>query len=66
LDQVINQTGLAVFDLNPKIAAESCSLPGDFHKNPSDRIIVATARVMTTGVAGGLITPYKGIVTDTP
>ena len=23
-------------------------------------------RVMTTGGAGGLITPYKGIVTDTP
>jgi len=22
--------------------------------------------VMTTGGAGGLITPYKGIVTDTP
>jgi PIN domain nuclease of toxin-antitoxin system len=24
---------------------ESCSLPGDFHKDPADQIIVATARV---------------------
>lgn len=45
LDQAINQTGLEVFDLNPKIATESCNLPGDFHKDPADRIIVATARI---------------------
>ena len=45
LDQAINQTALAVYDLNPKVAAESCNLPGDFHKDPADRIIVATARI---------------------
>jgi len=45
LDQAIRQTGLEVFDLNPRIAAESCNLPGDFHKDPADRIIVATARI---------------------
>ena len=45
LDQAISQTGLEVFDLNPRIAAESCNLPGDFHKDPADRIIVATARI---------------------
>jgi len=45
LDQAINRTGLEVFDLNPKIATESCNLPGDFPKDPADRIIVATARI---------------------
>ena len=45
LDQAINQTGLEVFDLNPKIATESCNLPADFHNDPADRIIVATARI---------------------
>jgi PIN domain nuclease of toxin-antitoxin system len=45
LDHAINRTGLTVFDLNPQIALESCNLPGNFHKDPADRIIVATARV---------------------
>jgi PIN domain nuclease of toxin-antitoxin system len=37
--------GLALADLTPEIAVEACSLPGEFHGDPSDRIIVATARV---------------------
>ena len=31
--------------LSPRIAVESYKLPGDFHKDPADQIIVATARV---------------------
>jgi PIN domain nuclease of toxin-antitoxin system len=45
LDQAVNKAGLEVYDLNPKIAAESCCLPGKFHKDPADRIIAATARI---------------------
>ena len=41
----INDTGLQVINLSPDIAVESCRLPGNFHKDPADRIIVATARV---------------------
>jgi len=41
----INDTGLRVIELSPDIAIESCRLPGDFHKDPADRIIVATARI---------------------
>jgi len=37
--------GLALADLTPEIAVEACGLPGEFHGDPSDRIIVATARV---------------------
>ncbi|NOY70136.1 MAG: type II toxin-antitoxin system VapC family toxin [Deltaproteobacteria bacterium] len=45
LFRAIHDTGLRVIELSPEIAVESCSLPGDFHKDPADRIIVATARV---------------------
>lgn len=31
-------------ELTPEIAIESSNLPGDFHGDPADRIIVATAR----------------------
>ncbi len=45
LDYAINETGLNVIALNPNIALESCRLPGKFHNDPADRIIVATCRV---------------------
>ena len=37
--------GLTILELTPEIAVESTRLPGDFNKDPSDQIIVATARV---------------------
>ena len=45
LCRAINDTGLRVIELSPDIAVEFCRLPGDFHKDPADRIIVATARI---------------------
>ncbi len=45
LSRAVKDTGIRVIDLSPDIAAESCSLPGNFHKDPADRIIVATARI---------------------
>jgi len=45
LSRAIEETGIVVMDLSPEIATDSCSLPGEFHKDPADRIIVATARV---------------------
>lgn len=32
--------------LSPEIAIESCNLPGVFHADPSDRLIVASARIL--------------------
>ena len=37
--------GIRLLPLSPLIAVESTRLPGDFHKDPADQIIVATARV---------------------
>jgi len=44
LNNAISNSGLRVIELTPEIAMESCNLPGGFHKDPADRIIVATAR----------------------
>lgn len=37
--------GVSLLPLTPEVAVESTSLPGSFHRDPSDQIIVATARV---------------------
>jgi len=41
-DYATQKTGIHLFELTPKIAVESCELPGSFHGDPADRIIVAT------------------------
>ena len=38
--------GIRIAPLDPSVVAEAYRLPGEFHKDPADRIIVATARVM--------------------
>lgn len=37
---------IKILPLTPEIAIESCELPGEFHGDPTDRMIVATARVL--------------------
>ncbi|MBV6626131.1 MAG: type II toxin-antitoxin system VapC family toxin [Rivularia sp. (in: Bacteria)] len=38
------QEGVILLSITPQIAIDSYSLPGNFHKDPADRIIVSTAR----------------------
>ncbi len=37
--------GIHLLALTPEIAIESTRLPGEFHRDPADQIIVATARM---------------------
>jgi PIN domain nuclease of toxin-antitoxin system len=37
--------GIVVLPVNPDVAIESTRLPGGFHRDPADQIIVATARL---------------------
>ena len=37
--------GVTLMDLTPGIAIESTQLPGSFHRDPADQIIVATSRI---------------------
>lgn len=40
----VNRPGITVAPLTPEIAVASSLLPGRFHHDPADRMIVATAR----------------------
>lgn len=44
-EQALNYPGILILELTPAIAIASTQLPGDFHRDPADQIIVATARV---------------------
>ncbi len=41
----LSYPGIHLLELTPEIAAESTQLPGEFHRDPADQIIVATARI---------------------
>lgn len=43
--QALNYPGMCLIELTPEIAIESTKLPGKFHRDPADQIIVATARM---------------------
>ncbi len=44
VDDMLAAPGIVLAPLSPEVAVESCNLPGQFHGDPADRIIVATAR----------------------
>jgi len=46
MDYAIRSLPLNLVEITPDIACTSCSLPGNFHRDPADQIIVATAREM--------------------
>jgi len=43
--RVIDAYGWNLIDIDTRVAEEAWSLPEDFHRDPTDRILVATARV---------------------
>jgi PIN domain nuclease of toxin-antitoxin system len=45
LSNALGPSGITLLHLTPPIAVEACDLPGEFHRDPADQIIVATARV---------------------
>ena len=47
-------------DISPAVAAESASLPDTFHRDPADRILVATARLL----GATLLTQDQRIITS--
>jgi PIN domain nuclease of toxin-antitoxin system len=42
--------GVRLLPLSPEIAYEAIHLPGEFHRDPADQIIVATARLQNLTV----------------
>ncbi len=45
IEQALAYPGVRLLYLTPRIAVESTQLPGTFHRDPADQIIVATARI---------------------
>jgi len=45
IDRALAYPSVELLQLTPRIAVESTQLPGGFHRDPSDQIIVATARI---------------------
>jgi len=45
LAKALAYPGIQLLPLSPEVATESTRLPGTFHRDPADQIIVATARI---------------------
>ena len=45
IHQALAYPGVSLVPLTPRITVESTQLPGQLHRDPADRFIVATARV---------------------
>jgi len=43
--EALDYPGIGLIELAPEIAIEATRLPGEFHRDPADQIIVATARL---------------------
>ncbi len=45
VDLALRMPGLRLAPLTPEVSVASAALPGDFHSDPADQMIVATARI---------------------
>ena len=46
ISRVFSRPGVQVAALTPEIAVRACYLPGEFHSDPADRLLIATAILM--------------------
>ena len=56
--KALSSPGISLVPLTEEMAIESSQLPGDFHGDPADRILVATTRLL----GGTLLTADKKIL----
>ena len=45
IEEALSKQGVSLINLTPQIAVESTVLPGRFHGDPADRLIIATSRI---------------------
>jgi PIN domain nuclease of toxin-antitoxin system len=46
IQKALSYPGVRLVQLSPRVVVESTQLPGQFHRDPADQMIVATARVL--------------------
>lgn len=63
IDLALTYDAVQLLPLTPLIVIESTNLPGAFHRDPVDQLIVATARVLDCPVltADGKILAYEHV-----
>ncbi|MEA2691218.1 MAG: hypothetical protein QOJ16_605, partial [Acidobacteriota bacterium] len=63
IEQALAYPGVRLLELTPPIVVESTRLPGDFHRDPADQLLVATARVQGIPMAtvDRKILDYSGV-----
>lgn len=68
LGAALSHPAIRLVNLSPEIVIEACSLPGEFHKDPADQLIVATSRVLDVPVltADTKILAYPHVPTVAP
>lgn len=50
INKFLELTPIQNINLSPEIVVDACYLPGEFHPDPADRMIAATARVEQCGL----------------
>ncbi|GHU29110.1 hypothetical protein FACS1894152_7350 [Bacilli bacterium] len=45
LEEAVDASSVNIIGLSPHILVDSCNLPGEFHSDPADRMIVSTSRI---------------------
>ena len=50
IQQALAYPGMTLINLTPEIAVASTQLKGDFHADPADQLIVATAQCLNIGL----------------
>ena len=65
LSEGLAMPGLRVLNLDPELAYQSTVIPGEFHADPADRILVASARMLdaTLITKDAQISAYRGVRT---
>jgi PIN domain nuclease of toxin-antitoxin system len=60
IELALSEPRIRLVHLHPRIAVESTRLPGSFHRDPADQLLVATARVLDCAIlsADGKIGSY--------
>ena len=46
INKALQTPNIRVEPVSARIAVDAATLPGDFHKDPADRLIIATARAL--------------------
>lgn len=65
LERALALPGVRLLELTPRIVVESTQLPGEFHRDPADQLIVATARIYDAPLltADGKVLAYPHVQT---